>query len=41
MILEVMLPAAFDASLLEADLKRLGTEVGVDVSLRPAEADTL
>ncbi|MGH2830644.1 MAG: glycine cleavage system protein R [Actinomycetota bacterium] len=41
MMLEVTVPAGDDAAALEADLKRLGTEVGVDVSLRPAEADTL
>lgn len=41
MIMEVTVPAGSDTGALDADLKRLGADLGVDVSLRPAEADTL
>lgn len=41
MILEATLPSGLDAGVLETDLKRLGADVGVDVSLRPVEAETL
>ncbi len=41
MIMELTLPPGADVALLEADLMRLKEEVGVDVTLRPAEADTL
>jgi len=41
MIMDVTVPAGLDAKSLEADLAQLGGDLGVDVSLRPAEADTL
>lgn len=41
MLLEATVPAGADAAAIEADLKALGTDLGVDVSLRPMEADTL
>ena len=41
MIMEVSVPPGVDAAAFDADLKRLGAELGVDVTLRPAEADTL
>lgn len=41
MVLDVTMPDGLDAAALEADLKRLGAEIGVDVSIGPDEADTL
>lgn len=41
MLLEATVPTGADAAAIEADLKALGTDLGVDVSLRPMEADTL
>ena len=41
MILEVTVPAGADPMRLEADLKQLAAEVGVDLSLHPVEAETL
>lgn len=41
MLLGVTLPATLDPSLLEADFKVLGVRLGVDLSMHPAEADTL
>lgn len=39
MILEVTLPSGVEAATIEADLKAL--ELGVDISVHPAESDTL
>jgi glycine cleavage system transcriptional repressor len=41
MVLDITVPAGLDPAALEADLKRLGTEIGVDVSITPNEAETL
>ena len=41
MLLEVSLPAGVRADHLGAELQRLGTELGVSVSLHPSEADIL
>ena len=41
LLLEVELPAARPVSLLEARLKRVAGRLGVEVSLRPSEADVL
>ncbi|MBI4729849.1 MAG: ACT domain-containing protein [Acidobacteria bacterium] len=41
MIMEVTLPAGTDAAALERDLKSLAADLGVDLSLHAAEADTL
>lgn len=41
MIMEVTVPAGLNAAALDDGLKHLGADLGVDVSLRPAEADTL
>lgn len=39
MILEVTLPAGLESATLDADLRAL--ELGVDISIHPAESDTL
>jgi glycine cleavage system transcriptional repressor len=41
MVLDVTIPAGLDPATVEADLKRLGAEIGVDVSVAPDEAETL
>lgn len=41
MLLEVAVPAGADADALAAQLKTLAAELGVEISFRPAEADTL
>lgn len=41
MVLDVTIPAGLDPATVEAGLKRLGTEIGVDVSVAPDEAETL
>lgn len=40
-LLEVVLPGSTDPDRLEADLEALAAELGVDVHLRPDEADLL
>lgn len=41
MLIDVSVPAGTDPAALEARLRALGADVGVDIALRPAEADTL
>ncbi len=41
LLLEAEIPPRLDAAALEGRLKRLGKTLGVEVSLRPAEADVL
>lgn len=41
MLIDVSVPASSDPAALEADLRTLGADVGVDVALRPADSDTL
>ncbi|MHB8513101.1 MAG: glycine cleavage system transcriptional repressor [Actinomycetota bacterium] len=41
MLMELSLPETLNASTLESDLKALASELGVDLSLRSADADTL
>jgi glycine cleavage system transcriptional repressor len=41
MMLEVTLPSGADAAAIEARLKALGAQLGVDVSMHADEADTL
>ena len=41
MILDVTLPAELDAAALEAELRGVAAELGVDCSLHPSEADIL
>lgn len=41
MLLDVTVPPDADPGALDAGLKQLGAELGVDVTLRPADADTL
>jgi glycine cleavage system transcriptional repressor len=41
MILEVTLPAGADAAAIAGELKALADELGIDVSMRPVEPETL
>ena len=41
MLLEVTLPSGTDADVLDAALQRLGAELGVEIHLRPDDADIL
>ena len=41
MVLDVTVPPAVDPSALDRDLATLASELGVDCSLHPAEADIL
>ena len=41
LLLELSLPPAADAGALEAELAALATELGVEIHLRPDDADVL
>lgn len=41
MLIDVSVPAGTDPAALEAGLRTLGADVGVDIAMRPADADTL
>lgn len=41
MLFEVQLPAGLDAAFLQSELEKAGREIGVSISLRPLEEDTL
>lgn len=41
MVMEVLIPSSEDAAALERDLKTLGAELAVDVSIHPMEPETL